>query len=339
MVNSIDPYTHRERGPSPGMTVLRDIAAAFKRGCMRSGQAQSQAMIWLAVIGGILILGASAIGLYWLFIRGSEDQALKSNIDRVAAEAEVYWQQYSADRHGRRDIDLAEFCNYANAQFAVGDDLILRTLGVGPTTGGAVTAAARSTVASTAISDGIADHIAAFEPTSGDLSTESSAKCPDDGAPSSFKLAAANEPGYDLLVMGGAATAFTAGGVMSDPLDGTAAVELDDLKNVGLVSTNSVWMAQLHGFPITGLPSGARSATGEANEVLVFGGVSPGGNSFCLIKVFSASDRGSIGEYRVAHKASDTDATPFAVCTTGAIGTTATGKNTPRFNAGWPEAR
>ena len=328
MVNSIDPYTQRERGPSPGLTVLRDIGAAFKRGCMRSGQAQSQAMIWLAVIAGILILGASAIGLYWLFIRGSEDQALKNNIDRVTASAETYWQQFSADRHGRRDIDLSEICEYANAEFAVGEDLVLRTLAV--VDDGTTAVATASAAPDTEIDpDGMADRMAIRAASL----TDADANCATAPVPAAGNFTVA---GVDIIVSG---ADFT----VAAPYAGDADIDADALINAGLMSTNTVWMSQMAFDEATGampgageVPRGTRSSNNKSNDVLVFGGVSPSGTSFCVIKVLSASDRGQIGEYRVARAASDDVTTPFAVCSEGLGGA---GANTPRINAGWPEAR
>ena len=326
---SIDPYTGRERGPSPGLTVLRGIGQAFKRKRLRSGQAQSQAMIWLGVIGGILILGASAISFYWLFIRGSEDQALKTNIDRVAAEADVYWQQFAPDRHGRRKIDLVGFCNYANSQFTVEGQMTLRTLGV-------ANAALAATTA-----QGDADALLTLGEATEMLATArtgTEAHCPTEPA-STLAAGQLGVAGATDIVVGGTtlavgATALAAPNVPHAANAAANAPTLAVLEDVGLASTQAVWIAQFNGWAAgTQVPAGTDTANGTDNEVLVFGGVGPSGTSFCLIKVFDANDRSEIGEYRVARQP-DEDAThEFAVCT---LGIAEAGVS---HNAGWPEAR
>lgn len=314
----------------PRLTACGRIRRAAKR---RRRAAFGVAQI-VAIFLGLAILAVisgSQTNWFGTVRSGGDDAALKANIDRVAQAADSYWTTYAADRHGRRDIDLSEFCRFANDEFAVSDDLILRTLGVGDATGGAL-AANDSTQSVGAFTDGNAGFMVAYSTTASPVATKSAAKCTTAGDPDLIGIST-TDSGYDLLVFNAASTAHTGAGAQAAPLNGTAAIELDDLQNVGLVSTNSVWMAQLHGWAAAEIPAGARTGTTAANDVLVFGGVSPSGRSFCLIKVFNASDRGEVGEYRVAHDASTTDATPIAVCSEG---TTGTGENTARIGGGWP---
>lgn len=328
MVDTIDPYTGRERGPSPGLTALRSIATAMSRMRMRSGQAQNQALIWTAVIVGIIILGGTGYGIYRLITSGSEDQALKNNIDRVAEASETYWQQFAPDRHGRRDIDIMEFCNYANSEFGVGDELALRTLAVAD--GADATA---PDAAETHQTLGLVTHVSAFDAA---VATNTEATCP-----SAVDLFGS----FDIIVNNAAIAAnTTAANDAFGIKEASDAAESDDLISAGLMSTSTVWIAQHAGWDQSTtpaideeVPAGTRT-TGNtaANDVLVFGGVSPSGRSFCLIKVFSASDRGQVGEYRVARDASDSNVTPISVCSLGANGS---GANEPRINSGWPEAR
>ena len=315
-MNPINPYTQRERGPSPGLTLLRTLGRAAKR--CRPGFGTKEALILAAVAAAVVVVLGGSFLLFRAIFGGSEEQVLKSNIDRVAQKADVYWNEFAADRHGRRNIDLGEFCDYANAEFAVGEDLILRTLGVRDSTDLTTTDLTSDTAeAANSAAEGDADHVALRT----DLaSTDISASCP---------TITGTDPGghtvvgLDMIVSENTiAAASLPGGFQT-----ASPIQADELISAGLSSTNSVWLAQHVGSTV---PAGARSTGNTENDVLFFGGVAPSGRSFCLIKVFNASDRGAIGEYRVARDASTGDETPFAVCSEGI--------DTPnvRINAGWP---
>ena len=85
-----------------------------------------------------------------------------------------------------------------------------------------------------------------------------------------------------------------------------------------------------NGADTTYAASGGSAATGV--EVLVFGGMAPSGDSFCLIKVFDAANADQIGEYRVSRLS--TPEFEFATCLEGFQ---ADGPNEPRRGGNWPE--
>lgn len=329
MVNNIDPYTQRERGPSPGLTALRNLGAALRRMKTRRGLAQSQAMIFLGVVGAILILGAGAFGFYRLFIQGSESQALKSNIDRVAQASETFWNQFSADRHGRRKIDLAGFCNYANSQFTTEDQIVLRTLSIADASLAGATAQGD---ADAVLTDGEADEML------GTARTGAQAHCPTDPA-STLAAGQLGVAGASDIVVGGTtlvvgATALASPNVPHAATAAATAPTIASLEDVGLASTQAVWIAQYNGWTAGAqVPAGTATSNGTDNEVLVFGGVAPSGESYCLVKVFNANDRSTIGEYRVGKQAGTGANHLFAVCSRGIAETGVS------HNAGWPEAR
>ena len=321
-MQDIDPYTQRERGPSPGLELLRGIGRAAKR--CRPGFGTKEALILAAVAAAVLILIGGGFLIFRSIVGAAEDQVLKSNIDRVAQAAETYWQQHAGDRHGRRKVDLVEFCNYANSEFASDDGLILRTLSVAA--GTAVTAS--SVLDTDAAADGLATEmlLPATAPTG------SEADCPTNAANINRAVSA------DIIVgpTGLAEAAATTATNSNNEYDGAThdgAPDLEALEDAGLASTQAVWLMQPGGAATTFAPTGTDATETADNEVLVFGGVGPSGRSFCLIKVFDADDRGTIGEYRVAKQAGDAATHPFAVCSEGIV----TAGN--RHNAGWPEAR
>ena len=75
------------------------------------------------------------------------------------------------------------------------------------------------------------------------------------------------------------------------------------------------------------------STTERGVEYLVFGGMAPDGTSFCMIKVFDASDKDAIGEYRGARLTTDND--EFATCAAGLAGIGDDGL----VQGTWPEPR
>lgn len=328
-MSPIDPYTQRERGPSPGLTALRNFGAAMRRMRLRRGQAQSQALIWLGVIIGIAILSAGAYGAYRLIVSGAEDTALKDNIDRVAQEADIYWTSFAQDRHGRRSIDMVRFCTYANSKFSADEGITLRTLALAD--GTAVANDSTDTDAANTIDftndDEIAERVVARLRGLDD----SAATCPDgtteDAAGSTSNREIEDFAYADIVVGDDNPSTPTLTGASSHTA--AFAPSLGTLENVGLGTQNAVWMAQYDWAAAGDLPDGTRGGFTQANEVLVFGGISPSGNSYCLVKVFDADNRAQAGEYRIVQQGTgDAARTPFAVCT-GRI-------DTDQTNAGWP---
>lgn len=345
----IDPYTGRERTPSPGLAMLRSIGQRTRR--VRSGLAQTQMLILLGVIAAIIVLGIGGFAIYRSVTSGSQDTATKQNIDRVALALENYWQQFAADRYGVSDIDLVEACNYLNAQFTQQEDLNIRTLAVVDNTA-AVTLASTATGGTAelanfpAANDGLAQRVAYLDQPASAVNAQ--ANCPLDNTGLERAATADVIVGLGAGDIDGSATAVAvpATGQQAWPASVTAdeAPGLDDFAAAGF-SQQSVWIMQPVGFggaagvaPPGTKVGGSSPNPMDNNEVLVIGGVSPSGNSYCLIKVFNASNRTFIGDYRFAHtydgSTTGTAGTGrMAVCTQGTDGNPPTGMTR---NAGWP---
>ena len=329
-MNTIDPNTHRERGSSPAARALRGIRERAKR--RRSGIAIIQILMYAALVAAIIGAALGGPALYRQIVGGSEQNTLKGNIDRVAQASEDYWQQFAADRDGRRKIDLLEFCNYANSQFGQGEDITLRTMAV-------VAGAAIAAPTDSAITDGLADGLATTA-SSTDQTATCAAAVGDIDAPGYYDILVSD--GGTMLVSAAATTPnnYMAAGTVKATGAAAAVVSLEDLEAAGLASTRGVWMMQ----PIGTLtvPAGAQigaTANQDLNEILIFGGVAADGTSFCIVKVFDADDRAAIGEYRSARQSglgAAVGENPFATCTSAVPGT---GANSTHLNAGWPEAR
>lgn len=330
----IDSYTHRERGSSPAASALRGIRERARR--RRSGAvALIQVLLYAALVAVIVGGAIGGPALYRAIVGGSEHNTLKGNIDRVSQAADDYWGQYAADRDGRRKIDLVEFCNFANSQFAQGEDIILRTLANVPAA--TTTLGATTTNLVAVAEDGLADGFA----TTRTANDGAIATCPTVITSGVATGEIVDATSHDIIVKDGAAV--LAAGTTSHVVSATSAattagtVSLTDLEVAGLASTRGVWIAQFNGIPA---PTGADVAATDLNEVLVMGGIAPDGTSFCLVKVFDADDRADIGDYRVSRQSGPkggADGTnPFATCNDGTTGITV---NTARHNAGWPEAR
>ena len=327
----IDPYMHRERGPSPAARALRGIRERARR--RRSGAvALIQVLLYAALVAVIVGGALGGPALYRAIVGGSEHNTLKGNIDRVAQAADDYWGQYAADRDGRRKIDLLEFCNFANSQFGQGEDIILRTMAAH---NGVLAAASANNVA--IINDGLAEQMMEV------AGAATTANCP-------VTVVAVDDAVVADIIVGPPALAQPAAPILAAPLTGgqlwpttaSAAINLEGLEGAGLGSTRGVWMMQPTG--LAAVPAGTQvgvAASNELNEILIIGGIAPDGTSFCMLKVFDADDQAAIGEYRVVRQSGILVGTAagtnrFATCTDG---TTGTGVNTPRHNAGWPEAR
>ena len=328
-MNPIDPYTQRERGPSPGLALLRTIGRAAKR--CRPGFGTKEALIFAAVGAAVVVVLGGGFLLFRAIFGGSEEQVLKSNIDRVVQSSERYWNEFSSDRHGRRGIDIGEFCEFANSEFAVSGDLSIRTVAIAGAAAGTGSPGDTSGIAG-----GMATHVA----------VQTAIDAAEGGCPLHGSVIQLGVDFPDIIISNavlvpanqGAAGVWPERALAVTSGSGLQPAEADDLVTAGLMSTRTVWMAQFDFAVATDVPAGAREVDNSAdNDVLVFGGVAPSGRAFCVIKVFSASDRSEVAEYRVSREASNGAATPLAVCTDGVDVTT--GGNTPRVNSGWPDAR
>ena len=281
----IDPYTRQERGPSPAAVLLEQHRHRLTAARRRSGLAQTQLLILGAVIAAIIVLSVGGFAVYRSVTRGAEDNATKTNIDRVLAAAEDYWQQFALDRSGVRSIPFTEWCNYANSQFTIEDDLTLRTF--------ASTAGAPGTAGTkTALADvgGVGNVV-----TTGTVSSSGNrANC------------AAVDAGDDVHKF----EAF-----ISTTATATSTSAMSAWRTQGLGNTRAVFLLGVDAA--THVPSGATPAAAdrlppgtkvpaaakvhlasERNTVIVVGAVSSSGNSFCAVKVFDADDRSHIGNYR-----------------------------------------
>ena len=305
----------------------------------RKGALGSTEMIQL--IGVILLIAILAGGtfVYLRYIRAStEHSVLQRNIDEVAKLGDSYWQSYAADSDGRRKINLGDFCHFANNQLAE-DDLNLRTLQLADnTTATSISNDPAGDFADVALS--IANYAA---------SDETEAAClPRDWA-TDLTDASQEEMYADIIAYSDAvATAHTIGTGTNVPTPAVAHTYISNattpelraaaLDAAGLHSTGTVWMAVYGtGAAIANFaPGGTDTTFAPQNmsnfqrgvEYLVFGGMTPDGASFCLIKVFDASDADEIGEYRVSRLPQTEE--QFTVC---AEGVNSVGVS----QDGWPE--
>ena len=85
------------------------------------------------------MLSVGGFAVYRSVTRGAEDNAAKTNVDRVLAAAEDYWQQFALDRNGIRAAPFEKVCNYVNSQFTIEDDLVLRSMATVAAIGTSVT--------------------------------------------------------------------------------------------------------------------------------------------------------------------------------------------------------
>ena len=321
------PEEESAQAPARPSTMRRLLA---KRRSDRKGALGSTEMVQL--IGVILLIALLAGGtfVYLRFIRGSsENSVVQRNIDEVSKMADAFWQNYSADTDGRRKIGLDRFCQFANNQLAE-DDLNLRTLQASDQlAAGAITAYGQADGSG----DGVAEALA-YKTAMGD--TEAS--CGSD--PTAIYQDIFAWPDRPTGVIAQSGYTVTAAAATFDADAHNAALEA-----AGLLSTATVWMAQYGDGVAATLPNGdlttdfapdgadtVFAATDTGVEVLVFGGMAPSGDSFCLIKVFDAADADKIGEYRVSLAADGLGG--FATCLTGV---NATGDEAPRRGGQWPE--
>lgn len=315
-------------GPPARPGTLRRVLA--RRRSDRRGALGSTEMVQL--IGVILLIALLAGGtfVYLRFIRGSsENSVVQRNIDEVAKMADAFWQSYSADTDGRRKIDLNRFCKFANSQLAE-DDLNLRTLQYATDGGSSITPADGATAG-----EEMTPRILVRDDTHTNAPT--TAACLTDPTKGDADIIALDDTSFATIVSDGDYNA-------SPNILATAATTYTEdahkllLESGGLLSTASVWMAQYGDGspePLNLAPPGTDAvftATQTGVEVLVFGGMAPSGDSFCLIKVFDASDADDIGEYRVSRLG--TDDLQFATCLGGY---NASGANEPRRGGQWPE--
>lgn len=311
----------------------------------------------IALIALAIIIVGILAGIGITRARSARDSAeygvLQANIDQIAQISDVYWGQHAADIDGRRKISLLGFCQYANSQLAA-EEINLRTVQFVADDGDDEASADLT-------QDGLPGGIAVRTAPVVDSTT---AGCP-------FDTADLDDTYADILVTDEAAGTFAQGSPSDVDINGTgtvaahaaagqawaAAIDPDDfsgrLEDAGLLSTRTVWMAMMSdgsqlasGIAATEyVPDGTDTSyvkTGalrfpeaqHGTEVLIFGGQAPDGTSFCLIKVFDASNNDRLGEYRVSREANDDR--QFALCTQGV---NAADENQPERGGSWPEPR
>lgn len=301
----------------------------------RKGQGENQLIYIIAAIAVTVILGGGAFLLVRALTGSSENRVMQDRIDQVATLADDYWNTHAADADGRRKISILSgqgFCGFANRRLAEGD-LNLRTLQAVADTGTASLAQNTKALLSAA---GLVLAVDVLDTGRANTAAPAEAKCATNGA--GIAGAAAALPTVDILIDPARATAMT---------DALYQAQLDA---AGLQSSRTVWMAQ-YGAGVD-LSSGATpgaadivpegtdtvySPTGTTSldvgvEYLVLGGVAPSGDSFCMIKVFDASNPANTGEYRVARSAQPDFS--FATCLDGY---NATGANTADHSGSWPD--
>ena len=255
----------------------------------RSGLAQTQLLILGAVIAAVIVLSVGGFAVYRSVTRGAEDNAAKTNIDRVLTAAEDYWQQYALNRDGTRDISYPELCDYMNSQFTVEDDLILRSAAVvrGTSNGAYHGLGTNATVERSApvhvAQKGAIDSRRAFCDV--DVGTGKEIVVGQNGTGRldvQFHPAAASAPSRQMSAWQDPALKLgSTRGIFMMP-----AQKFD--KSTG---TSSGW-----GLGQPGVPPG----TDPATEAFVVGVVGSSGNTFCAVKIFDADDRSDVGNYRYA---------------------------------------
>ena len=258
----------------------------------RSGLAQTQLLILGAVIAAVIVLSVGGFAVYRSVTRGAEDNAAKTNIDRVLAAAEDYWQQYALNRDGTRDISYPELCDYMNSQFTVEDDLILRSAAVVRGTG---TGSHGTNSTSGLIQGSPPIHVSKKGP----IGTIDARRARCDIAVDSDKKITATPQGAGSLDAQFQVT--TNAGPASRQISKWQDPELK------LGSTRGIFMMPAQFFPVPGGSTGWAGGhagvpygTDPAKEAFVVGVVSSSGNTFCAVKVFDADDRSHIGNYRYA---------------------------------------
>lgn len=291
-------------------------------GARRPALAQTQLLILGAVIAAIIVLSVGGFAVYRSVTRGAEDNATKTNVDRVLAAAEDYWQQFALDRSGIREAEFNDLCDYFNSQFTIEDDLILRSLGVGELATAAPAAALgpREVSGKGGAVQSSEGGLAASGITTADRQR---ATC---GNPT--------EPlGYDVHFVTNA----------NDTPPVRALSNWQDLEfgssskqKLALGSTRGVFVGSAVGFPhatssVPGLPKGTVWGT----ETIIVGAVSSSGNSFCAIKVFDADDRSHVGNYRYSSAPDAAGPVIPAPCLAGIPGADITGGEA---DSGWKAA-
>ena len=252
---------------------------------------------------------------------------------------------------GRRKIDLYRFCQFANNQLAE-DDLNLRTLQITNADGGAT---ANAVLTAAQIASTTNDDISMAGAAEAAVSADSTATCSDGSNMNTafHDIHAGDERGTSVgldahnnaLENAGLLSTRTVwmaqyGNGAASLNTGTPASCSDTgyTTQATCTAASETWTAAVgyvfapEGADTTYAASGGSSATGV--EVLVFGGPSPSGDSFCLIKVFDAANAEEIGEYRVSRLS--TPDFEFATCLEGYD---ASGFNEPRRGGQWPEPK
>jgi len=318
----------------------------------RAGLASNELIILMIVLAALALAGSVGFLVVRSVRTGSEHSVLQQNIEQVAGIADAYWAQYAADIDGRRKINLGDFCEYANTQLG-GEDVNLRTLQFG--TGDTLATAAELMPGADATD--LVESVAAAE------NNGPRARCTArdvEGTTISDSNEATQEEWYaDVIVFdGGSATrtpdaaAALTGPVVPAMGTRTSGAQneqqlADALDSVAMRSTRTVWMAiygkgaALSTPAFDFAPDGtdttfdpvADASYGRGVEYLVLGGVAPDGASFCMLKVFDATDRTDVGNWYSARLAQDENS--FTVC---ARGISADG-DAQLARGSWPEAR
>lgn len=314
----------------------------------RNGLASNELVILMIVLAALALAGTVGFLIVRAVRSGSEHSVVQQNIDQISGLADTYWDQFAADVDGRRKINLAGFCNYVNNN--VTDDVNVRTLQY-------VDSALALEGAPTAGANGLFRGIASVAPTSNEANCHATRSVLDEkhaDIVATDTLATAAITAAANLVRQGATPVASDLLAVAKPSGQTDAAQADEMRTaleaVDLLSTRTVWIAQFGdtnsdfgtsgtgGFAPTGadirIDEGGSTATDVGAEFIVIGGVAPDGTSFCLLKVFDATDAGHIGDYRVSRAPQDD--LSFASCSAG--WDQSDNVNEPRKGGGWPEA-
>ena len=315
----------------------------------RKGLGTTELTILILVIVMVGLLSGLGITMVMSARSGAEHSALKSNINTVSSFVDTYWNSYASDSDGRRKITPFRLCDYLNSQLG-GDDLNIRTLQLVE-----AGAAADAPLALTATAPG--PEFAVNIGTVPNAAAE--ANCPS-------TLSRLGTDLYADIVVGGATTAIavadweaTGAAAKTAAMTSTDGARQTELEQVGLLSTQTVWIAQYgtsgtagaNGFDATGvtgnLPDGTDgkfdtaggNATAAGAEYIVLGGVAPDGTSFCMIKVLDAANNEDLGDYYLARAPQEgtNAANTFTLCVEGVD--PAFGDPNEMSRGSWPEPR
>lgn len=308
----------------------------------RKGLGSTELTLLILVIIIVGLLGGFGLQRALSARGGAEHAVVKRNIETIAQYADTYWNSYAADADGRRKINMGDFCHYVNNQLA-GGDIKLRTLIL-----------SEAGAASDPANDPVTDFTATGLALNVDVGTNTAdtALCASRDGGTLATTLTQNEGYSDIIAYPDnavktvlavvPAVAASADGVVVAP---TTETRRSAIESIGLRSTDGVWMAiygdgaaLANNFAPGGTDTTYDATANASNtqrgvEYIVIGGVAPDGHSFCMLKVFDASDNTDIGEYRQARLPQDDD--QFAVCSNG-FGATG---DAQMIQGDWPEPR